>query len=295
VGRLIRPHLVGHLAMLLFSAIVAGSFSLGGSVANDISPVALNTVRFWVAVAILGAVMKLTGKGSRQTFKAPWRYAILGGMYACYFVLMFMALKSTSPVNLSVVFTLTPVMAGGFGYFLLRQVMSPRIALALAIGGAGAVWVIFRGDVNALLAFEVGSGEALYFWGCAAHALYTPLARRLNRGAHVIPYTFGTLLAAAIWITGYGWRDLLLTDWANLPNLVWVTILYIAVFATSVTSLLLLFATQRLPSSKVMAYTYLVPTWVIAWEYIRHAYVPAGIVLVGVAMTLIALLLLLRE
>ena len=103
------------------------------------------------------------------------------------------------------------------------------------------------------------------------------------------------MVAAAIWITGYGWRDLLVTDWTNLPNLVWITILYIAVFATSVSSLLLLFATQRLPSSKVMAYTYLVPTWVIAWEFIRHAYVPPGIVLVGVAMTLIALLLLLRE
>lgn len=32
----------GHLAMLTFSALVAGSFSLGGQVANEIDPAALN-------------------------------------------------------------------------------------------------------------------------------------------------------------------------------------------------------------------------------------------------------------
>jgi hypothetical protein len=32
--------------MLAFSALIAGSFSLGGQIANDIDPAALNAVRF---------------------------------------------------------------------------------------------------------------------------------------------------------------------------------------------------------------------------------------------------------
>ena len=41
----------GHLAMLLFSALVAGSFSLGALMANMISPVAFTAVRFLFAGA----------------------------------------------------------------------------------------------------------------------------------------------------------------------------------------------------------------------------------------------------
>jgi drug/metabolite transporter (DMT)-like permease len=57
---------------------------------------------------------------------------------------------------------------------------------------------------------------------------------------------------------------------------------------------LLQFAALRLPSSKVMAYTYLVPAWVLLWEEGFGAPAPHGLVLVGVAMTGVALLLLLR-
>jgi len=51
----------------------------------------------------------------------------------------------------------------------------------------------------------------------------------------------------------------------------------------------------RLPAAKVMAYTYLVPSWVILWEIVLHGAVPPGLVLVGVALTVLALGLLLKE
>ena len=47
----------------------------------------------------------------------------------------------------------------------------------------------------------------------------------------------------------------LATDWAALPAIVWITLAYIVVFATMVSSYLLAFASLRLPAAKVMAYT----------------------------------------
>jgi hypothetical protein len=44
-----------------------------------------------------------------------------------------------------------------------------------------------------------------------------------------------------------------------------------------------------------MAYTYLVPSWVALWELVLHGLVQPGLVLVGVAMTVLALGLLLKE
>jgi drug/metabolite transporter (DMT)-like permease len=178
---------------------------------------------------------------------------------------------------------------------LLRQVVSPRIALALTIGALGAAWVIFRADLNAVIAFEVGRGEAIYFAGCIAHALYTPMVRVLNRGEPVLVFAFLTLTATTAIIAIWGIGDLAATDWGALRPLVWITIAYVAIFASALTVFLIQFASLRLPSSKVMAYTYLTPSWVILWEIALGQAVPAGLVLVGVVLTVLALALLLKD
>jgi len=285
----------GHLAMLLFSALVAGSFSLGSMVANEIAPAALNALRFAIAACVIGVAVAATGGFRRAAWAAPWRYLVLGGLFALYFVLMFEGLKSAPPVSAAAVFTLTPVMAAGFGWLLLRQITTGRMAAALAIGATGAMWVIFRADWGAFRAFQVGTGEVIYFWGCVAHAVYTPMVRRLNRGERAVEFTFGMLVAGFAILLVYGWGDIRATDWGALPGLVWLTLFYLAIFASAATFVLLQFATLHLPSAKVMAYTYLTPSWVILWEIGLGHGAPTGLVLVGIVMTVVALGMLLRD
>jgi drug/metabolite transporter (DMT)-like permease len=281
--------------MLTFSALVAGSFSLGSMSANMISPAALNTARFVIAAIVIAVAVIATTGVKREATEAPWRYFILGGLFAVYFVLMFEGLKTAKPVSAAAVFTLTPVIAAGFGWLVLRQTTTPRMALALAVGATGALWVIFRADFAALRSFEVGRGEAVYFIGCVSHALYTPMVRKLNRGEPAVVFTLGTLLAGGSLLFVYGWRDLLGTDWLALPAIVWITIFYVAVAASSATFVLLQFASLRLPSAKVMAYTYLTPTWVILWEIALGKGAPPPLVLGGISLTILALYLLLRD
>ncbi|MEM1064791.1 MAG: DMT family transporter [Pseudomonadota bacterium] len=280
--------------MLLFSALVAGSFSLGVMVANDIDAAALNALRFGIAGVIVGALAALSGGIRRAHMQAPWRYIILGGLFAIYFVLMFEGLKTAPAVSAAAVFTLTPVMAAGFGWLLLRQITTPRMAFALAIGGTGAVWVIFRADLSSLLAFDIGQGEAIYFCGCVAHAIYAPMVRRLNRGEPALVFTFGMLIAGFALLLAVGGPELAATPWATLPTRVWVALIYLAVFASAASFVLLQFATLRLPSAKVMAYTYLTPSFVILWEGALGRAAPPMLVLIGIALTVVALLILLR-
>lgn len=93
------------------------------------------------------------------------------------------------------------------------------MALALAVGAVGALWVIFRADLAAFLAFEVGRGEIIYFFGCVSHAIYTPMVRKMYRGEPAVVFTFGMLIAGAVLLTVWGWRDLIATPWAELPVL----------------------------------------------------------------------------
>lgn len=285
----------GHLAMLALSALIAGSFALGAMAAPHIAPTVLNAVRFVAASVILGTFAHLAVGIPRAAFAAPWRYLVLGGSMGLYFVLMFEGLKTAAPVSAAAVFTLTPVMSGAFGFVLLRQAMTARMALALAVGAGGALWVIFGADWRAALGFELGRGETIYLLGCVAHAFYTPMVRRLNRGERPVVFSFGVLLAAAALLTAAGWNDLRATDWAALPAIVWITIAYTAVAATAVTFVLLQFASLRLPSAKVMAYTYLVPAWVILWQAALGHGLPRVLVMAGVAMTALALLMLLKD
>ncbi len=123
--------------MLAFSMLVAGSFALGALAANEITPVALNAVRFWIA-----AGDHRGGGAADHRACHGRRCARLGAMrcWRCslctYFVLMFEGLKTAPPVSAAAVFTLTPMMAAGFGWLLLRQVLTPRMALALGDRGA---------------------------------------------------------------------------------------------------------------------------------------------------------------
>ena len=285
----------GHVAMLAFSGLVAGSFSLGAMAAPLIDPLALTVLRFAIAGALVGAAAFASTGIRRSAMQAPWRYLILGGLLAAYFVLMFQGLKTAEPVATAAVFTLTPVMAAGFGWLTLRQRLTARMGLALAIGAVGALWVIFRADPAKLLAFHIGTGEAIYFAGCVAHALYTPLVRKLNRGEPAVVFTFGMMVAGWLILTATGLPAMRATDWASLPAVVWVTLLYTAIFASAATFVLMQYATMRLPAAKVMAYTYLVPSWVILWEIAMGRAAPPPLILIGVALSVLALALLLKD
>ena len=125
------PAKQGHLAMFLFSVLVAGSFSLGALAANDIAPGALNAVRFAIASVVIGTAVLATGGMQRSALNAPWRYLLLGGIFGAYFVLMFEGLKTAPPVSAAAVFTLTPIMAAGFGWGLMLQKLTGRMSVEL--------------------------------------------------------------------------------------------------------------------------------------------------------------------
>lgn len=289
----------GHAAMLLFSVVIAGSFILGAEVANMVEPAAINALRFFIASIVIGTYLLINPKIKKADMallvKAPWRYILLGGIFASYFIAMFEGLKTASPTNTSVVFTLTPIMTAALGYFILKQKVTLRMAVALAIGSLGVVWVIFRGDLALFLAFDIGRGEAIFFVGCVAHAFYIPLARKLNWGEKPLVSTFGVLVCGFVFLAAVGFNSIIATDWLNLPTIFWATLLYVALFASAITIFLLQYAGLLLPSAKVMAYTYLTPIWVILLEgMLGHSWPPL-VTLLGVGATTIALFLLLKN
>lgn len=285
----------GHAAMLGFSALVAGSFSLGALVARDVDPGVLMLLRFALATVLMAGVVRIVTGAWPSVPQAPWRYLLLGGSFALYFVLMFEGLQTAQAVSAAAVFTLTPVMSALIARPLLQQRSPWPVWAALALGAGGAIWVIFEGDPVAMAGFDIGPGEAIYALGCLSHALYTPLSRRLNRGESALEAAFGVMAGGTLVLLIYALPRVESVDWGSVASLVWVTLAYLVVVTTAGTTTLIQFATLRLPSSKVMAYTYLVPSWVILWDLALGQSAPPSIILPGIAVTLLALAVLLRR
>lgn len=256
----------GHLAMVGFAALIAGSFAAAPRALPYIDAVALNVIRYVCAVAAMLGIVFGLGRQKLYVPRAPWRYLILGGLMAIYFVTMFIALTMTSPVSTSAVFTLTPLMTVICGLLLAGQTFGPALFVSLVLACIGSLWVIFGGSWSALVEFRVGQGELIFFVGCVAHAFYAPLVRKLNWGDPQWITTFYIILGTAICLTLYGIPNIIATDWLSLPPVVWAVVAFLAIFTGVVTFALMTYASMRLPASKVMSYSYLVPCFVILYE-----------------------------
>ena len=295
----ISEKLQGHLAMALFALLISMSFFIGKRAAPHIDPGALNAIRYFLAIPVLGAfTFTLTPKEKRRDLLRPqavWRFFILGGLMGVYFIMMFVSLRLTSSVSTGAVLTLMPLMSAVFGYILLRQPAGPVAIGSLTLAAAGTIWVIFRGDIQAILSFDIGAGELFFLIGVVAHALHNPMVKKLNRGESTLYFAFWTVVATGIYLTIYAFPAMLKTDWLHLPPIVWLCVLYLATATTSGSYFLLQFGMLRIPAAKAISYMLLTPTYVIILERLGGTGWVSLQVMAGALVTLLGLAILIAS
>lgn len=283
----------GHMAMLLFSLLVSGSFVLGSIIANLISPDLVTFLRFLIAFIAIAILIFYQSKFCFLKYLSIGRSLILGALISIYFITMFEGLKTASSTSMAVVFTLTPLLAGFFDLIFSNRVMSKKVWITVVVAAIGALWIIFDGNIQNFINFKVGYGEKLFFIGCICHALYAALIPKFNNGEPAIIQTFGTLISGIIILGLFSNKEIIYHSWIDFPVIVLLTILYLAIFATAASFFLIQYSAVRLSSIKVMAYTYAVPIWVVSLQIIFLQQLPNTITFVGAFVILVSLLILL--
>jgi len=283
-----------HLAMLLFALLVSTSFTVGAAITDALDPVALTFLRFIVAAAIFGFLLSI-----RETWHLPGardfaRYGIIGLLLVIFFVTMFEALRLSSSISLSAVFTLVPLMTALVSRLILKQRPSLVLMVGLLVAALGALWVIFEGSIDDLVGFSVETGEIVFFVGCVAYSIYSPAVRKLHRGESIMALTFWTIVASTTILAVYGFDVITQTRWDLVPGSVYAGIVYLGIATTAVSFFLIKFASMHLPAAKVMAYTYLIPALVVAQLAILGAAWPPLTVMAGIGVITIAMLVLQR-
>ncbi len=283
-----------HALMLLAAALVSTSFTVGAAIAHDLDPQLLTLLRFTLAAFLFAP---LAGRRRPLRLPSPARlagYATIAFCLTGFFWLMFLALRFTTALNTSAIYTTVPGLSGLYGALLLGERLGRSRLIALFLGMTGALWVIFRGDIHRLLALEYNQGDVIFFAGCLLMALYTPLVKKFHRGEPMEVMTFWILATGVAWLLCFSLPQLAAFDPSAVPLRAWLGVAYLAVFTTMITFFLSQWATLHLGPTRVMAYSYLYPGLVIVIDWLCGHGLPPTTVWPGVGIVLVATVVLQR-
>ena len=253
--------------MVLFAILISGSFPIGAYISNDIDPIALTFIRFLLASFLLAVFLWRRHMFRREYFKRPWRYFLLGGSFSVYFIFMFEALKTASPISTSSIFTLMPFLAVCLDRAFLGLKTKANIVFYLLVGSAGALVIIFQGSLANLMYLNLSYGEFVFFLGTLSHVSYAVFMPKLRSGEPAIFVTFAVMASASILILLIFPNRIVQTDWAGLGWDMYLCIAYLAIFASIFSFTLLTFASSQLHSGNMTAYTFMTPFWVTLIEF----------------------------
>jgi len=212
-----------------------------------------------------------------------------------FFWCMFESLRYTTALNTSVIFTLVPGISGIYSAIFLKERLGRGRLWALFFGMVGALWVIFRGDINRLLELNVNYGDLLFLAGCFMMAAYTPLVRRLHQRESMVIMTFWVLATGTVWLLLLSISALSGVDWQTVETKVWAGIVYLAVFSTIITFYLTHISTLYLGPTRVMAYSYFYPAFVLMINWSLGKGLPPAIIFPGIAVVTMATFVLQRD
>ena len=284
-----------HCLMLLASLIVSSSFTVGKAITHGLEPAVLLLVRYLIAVVCLAPVVAANHGFAVPSARRLGGYSLISASTVGFFWCMFESLRYTNALNTSVIFTLVPGISGIYSALFLKERLGRGRLWALFFGMVGALWVIFRGDINRFLSLDVNFGDVLFLAGCFMMAAYTPLVKRLHQQESMVVMTFWVLATGSAWLLLLSFSSLKTVDWQAVETKVWAGIIYLAVFSTIITFYLTHIATLYLGPTRVMAYSYFYPAFVLVINWGLGQGLPPAIILPGVAVVTLATVVLQRE
>jgi drug/metabolite transporter (DMT)-like permease len=278
-----------HVLMVLTAGLVSTSFTVGKAITSGMDPAVLTLIRFLLAVLLFLPFIHFHYNLKPPSRPTLLRYSIISFALTGFFWLMFLSLRTTTALNTGVIFTLVPGISGLYSAVLLKERLGRYKILAMVPATIGAIWVLFHGDVARLLAFDLNSGDLIFFSGCLLIALYTPLVKMMYRGEPMAVMTFWILVTGSGWLLLFSGYRLWSMPWSNVQLSVWAGIFYIALFCTIITFYLSQLSTLYLGPTRVMAYSYLYPPFILLLDWFFGQRLPPLQTLPGVGLIVIAM------
>lgn len=213
----------------------AGNAVVGRLVRDAVPPMTLNLIRWSIALAILvplGRAALRDGSGILSNWK---RYSLLGLLgVGLYNSLQYLALQTSSPINVTLVASGVPVWMLLVGRLFFNVPVRRRQVMGAVLSIAGVLVVLCRGDLAQLAALRLVAGDLYMILATIAWSFYSWLlmqqkdvpALRADWAAFLLAQVaYGVLWSGALAGGEWALKDVSITwSWPLLAALLYVAI-----------------------------------------------------------------------
>jgi drug/metabolite transporter (DMT)-like permease len=158
----------------------AGNAIVGKILVQSSSPVLLNTIRWGVTALILLPFAWRVFGSSSPLWQSSKRFALLSLLgVGSYNVLLYLALKSSTPINVTLIGASMPIWAIVIGAMFYKEQPTIKQIIGAVISLIGVTVVIVRGELERLIEIEFVAGDLLMvlatiLWGAYSWMLSHP-------------------------------------------------------------------------------------------------------------------------
>jgi len=171
-----RPSLTPATALLLTVPPIlwAGNAIVGRLVRDAVPPMTLNLIRWSIALLVLVPLGRAVFKPGSGVLANWRRYAMLGLLgVGLYNSLQYLALQSSTPINVTLVASGVPVWMLLVGRLFYQVPVKRKQIVGAVLSIAGVLVVLCRGDVHQLLGLRLVIGDLYMILATIAWSFYS--------------------------------------------------------------------------------------------------------------------------
>ena len=195
----------------------AGNAVMGRLVGDLVPPMTLNFLRWAIAFVVLlplaGWVLKSPGLWTH------WRrFTLLGGLsVGLYNALQYLALHTSSPINVTLVAASTPIWMLAVGRLFFGAPITQRQLMGAFLSISGVLLVLSRGQWASLLGLQLVTGDVYVLLASVAWAFYSWMLAQPGKEPTEIRSNWAAFLLSQI-VFGLAWSGLFAAgEWALTP------------------------------------------------------------------------------
>tara|TARA_Y100000996_G_scaffold405952_1_gene381740 strand:+ start:6827 stop:7726 length:900 start_codon:yes stop_codon:yes gene_type:complete len=194
-------------------------------------------------------------------------FAALLGM--CINMLMFFkGLQLSTPINSSVIITLTPIMVLLLSYVFLKEKIGFIKLSGILMGFTGALVLIIYGKKIAANAPNIMLGNIMFLINASAFAGYLVLSKPLTEKYHTITLMKWMFMIGIILSFPVTFIEFKEVEWTALPFFAIWRMSFVVIGTTFLTYMLNMYALKSLPASTIGAFIYIQPLIAIFYAII---------------------------
>jgi len=250
-----------YIKLIIAIAIWGGSFIATKIAVQEVSPVAVVWLRFFIGTIIMGYFA-----WKRKELSLPERKDALDLLWLGFLgITLHQWLQSSGLVTSEASTTAwlvstSPVFMALLGWIFLKEKLSLRTITGFLLATIGVVLVVTKGDIRSIINGKFGaSGDILILISALNWAVFSVLSRPILKRFSAIKVTFyvlffGWLLTSVQFLVGHHW-----IEFNQLSIDGWTSIAFLGIFCSAMAYIFYNDELKALPASKVGAFLYLEP------------------------------------